>query len=126
MDLFSVNDESELLEPQLPDMYHTYVSKLLYLEKITLSDISTSVSFLTTRIMNPNFEDWKKMSRCMRYLNRNRYMKLILHADNVPMNKWCVYESYEVHPYFRSHTGFFLMLGKGSIDSYSLKQKLNT
>ena len=44
----------------------------------------------------------------------------------MPVNKWWVDESYAVHPDCKSHTGGLLILGKGAIACYSVKQKLCT
>eukprot|EP00978_Attheya_sp_CCMP212_P043733 scaffold290459_cov35-Attheya_sp.AAC.1 len=53
-------------------------------------------------------------------------MPLTLEADILHIIKWWVDASYAVHPDAKSHTGGTMSLGKGSIFSASLKQKLNT
>eukprot|EP00980_Cylindrotheca_fusiformis_P020849 scaffold7838_cov89-Cylindrotheca_fusiformis.AAC.1 len=40
--------------------------------------------------------------------------------------QWWVDASYGVHPDLRSHTGATMMMGKGSLYSKSMKQKINT
>jgi hypothetical protein len=51
---------------------------------------------------------------------------LTLEADNLQVVKWWVDASYAVHPDMKSHTGATMTLGKGSVYSASVRQKLNT
>jgi hypothetical protein len=39
--------------------------------------------------------------------------------------KWYVDASFAVHPDFKSHTGAFMTLGKGAMQSIARKQKMN-
>jgi hypothetical protein len=50
----------------------------------------------------------------------------VLEAGDLAVVKWWVDGSYAVHPDMRSHTGAIMSLGKGSIYSTSIRQKLNT
>ena len=102
------------------------MAKLLYLAKRARPDIGTAIAFLTTRVINPNSDDWNKLVRCIRYLGSTPNLTLTLSANNVPLCKWWVDASYAVHPDCRSQTGSMMTLGKGAILSSSVKQKLNT
>ena len=51
---------------------------------------------------------------------------MILSADNLYVIKWYVDSSFVVHPDFCSHTGVIMTYGRGSLQSMSKKQKLNT
>jgi hypothetical protein len=45
-------------------------------------DIQTPVAFLTTRVKNPDEDDWRKLKRVLKYLNGTKYLKLRLTVDN--------------------------------------------
>ena len=62
----------------------------------------------------------------MKYLNGTQDDVLILSADDLSIIKWYVDAAFAVHPDFRSHTGGTMTYGKGTIQSQSRKQKLNT
>ena len=64
--LNEVNDNSEKLNDTMRDTFHHLTAKLLYLSK------RARLSFLTTRIMQPDIDDWKKLSRCLKYLRGTR------------------------------------------------------
>jgi len=50
-------------------------------------------------------------------------MTLMIEPDDEA--KWWVDSSYAVHPDMKSHTGIYMMLGKGDMYTASCKQKLN-
>lgn len=83
------------------------------------------VSFLTTRVQNPDVDDFKKLGRCIRYLRDTKDMTLTLECNSGGAIKWWVDASFGVHPDCRSHTGATMSLGAGSIYSSSTKQKIN-
>ena len=49
-----------------------------------------------------------------------------LEADNAMVVKWWIDASFAVHPDMKSHTGATMLIGKGSVSSTLIKQKLNT
>ena len=51
-------------------------------------------------------------------------MVLTLEADDLKMMRWCIDASFAVHDNMRGHTGA-LTVGKGSIHSERIKQKIN-
>ena len=89
-------------------------------------DIQTAVAFLTTRVTKPDVDDEKKLARVMKYLRGTTELTLTLEVGDLTVMKWWVDASYAVHPDMRSHTGGTFSLGKGSIYSTSIRQKLNT
>ena len=66
--LNEVNDNAEKLSDTMCDTFHHLTAKILYLSKRARPDLQTAVSFLTTRIMQPDIDDLKKLSRCLKYL----------------------------------------------------------
>jgi Reverse transcriptase (RNA-dependent DNA polymerase) len=124
--LFTVNPNSKPLSTERADLFHRMTAQLLYLCKRARPDLQTAVSFLTTRVQKPDDDDFKKLARCVRYLKRTSHYPLTLEANSMTAIKWWVDASYAVHPDMRSHTGGTMSLGKGSVYSSSIRQKMNT
>jgi hypothetical protein len=124
--LFTVNDTPEFLDKETADLFHHLTAKLLFVAKRARPDIQTAVAFLTTRVKKPDKDDYKKLTRVMKYLRSTPDLSLTLEDDNTHVVKWWVDASFAVHPDMKSHTGGTLSLGKGSVYSASTRQKLNT
>jgi len=126
--LFVIRDESEarkLKEEQALAFHHT-VAQLLFMVTRARRDIQTAVAFLTTRVKNPDEDDWGKLKRVLKYLNGTKYLKLKLTMDNLGVLKWYVDGSHNVHWDCKGHGGAVFTLGRGATSSYSRKVKLNT
>ena len=102
------------------------MAKSLFATKRACPYIATAVSFLTTRVTEPDEDDWKTLVRMIRYLNGSPDLPLNLKVDSTSIVKWWVDDSYAEHTDCRSQTGGTGSLGKVSIISTSTKQKLNT
>jgi hypothetical protein len=124
--LFTVKADADILDEDNADTYHRFTAKLLYLCKRARPDLQPTVAYLTTRVMEPNVDDWKKLTRGIQYLRGSKELYLTLEADDGIDIKWWVDASFAVHPDMRSHTGATVSLGKGSVYSLSRKQRLNT
>jgi len=79
--------------------------QLLYLAKRTRPDILPTVSFLCTRVQQPDVDDWKKLGRCLRFIRGTKDDPLTLEAKSMTSLYWWVDASFAVHPNMRSHTG---------------------
>ncbi len=106
--------------------YLLYLSKQLYNPQHARPDVSTAIAFLTTRVRDPDIDDWRKLSHLVEYLRVHRLRPLIMSADGCGVLMWYVDASFAVHPNMRSHTGGGLTLGRGFPIVISTKQKLNT
>ena len=124
--VFQIREGTSKLTPERQKLYHRFTAKLLYASKRVRGDISYAVAFLTTRVQNPNEDDWNKLTRVVGYLKSTLDMCLALEADNANIIKWWVDAAYAVHVDCRSHTGATMTLGKGAVYNTSTKQKLNT
>ena len=124
--LFEVNDKDELLHEKQAEMYHSLVMKLMWIEKRARPDIETAVSFLSTRVSQPNMGDWRKLKRVLQYLKTTIHLKRIIGADNLHSLFTWIDASYAIHPNMRSHTGGCMSMGIGTLHCKSSKQKLNT
>jgi len=124
--LFDINPNCDKLDPERSELFHHITAQLLYLCKRARPDIQTAVAFLCTRVTSPDLDDWKKLARCIRYLRGTVELPLTLEADPNLSLRWWVDASFAVHHDMRSHTGSTMTLGKGSIYSASIRQKINT
>jgi hypothetical protein len=98
----------------------------MFLCKHGQSDIQPAISFLASRVTEPNECDWKKRLRVMVFLKTTREDLLVLKADDTQTLKWYIDAAFAVHGDMKSHTGSILSLGKGMIVSDSTKQKVNS
>ena len=125
--LFTVraDDERELLSEEMASQFHRTTAQLLFLCLRARLDIQTAVSFFTTRVREPDMDDWKKLRHCLSYLKGTLHMKRYLSADGLTNIMWWVDGSYGVHWDSKGHTGAMMSMGKGAIVSVSRKHKLN-
>jgi hypothetical protein len=125
--LFEVNETDPVILDELTSvLFHHHVAKLLFLCKRARPDIQTAVAFLCTRVKGPDTDDYKKLTRVVRYIRGTLEMPLALEANNMHIVKWWVDASFVVHPDMKSHTGGIMSLGKGAVYGSSTRQKLNT
>jgi hypothetical protein len=124
--LFNVNDQSDKLNDEKKDTFVHYVMQLLYLSQRARPDIRTTISFLCTRLINPDIDDYKKLTRVMKYLQGTIDLPLILSSDNSGEIQWWVDASFATHPDMKGHSGGTMSMGTGSVYSTSIKQKMVT
>ena len=67
-------------------------------------DIQTAVSFFTTRVKEPDQDDWGELRRCLMYLKGTLYMKRHVSVDSLTNIVWWVGRSYGVHWDSKGHT----------------------
>ena len=89
-------------------------------------DIRQTSMVLSTRVKEPNENDWKKLVIMIKYFNGKMKNYLNPSDDYLKVVKWYVDSSFVVHPYFESHTRAIMTMGQGYMESVSNKQKLNT
>jgi hypothetical protein len=126
--LFTIrpDGESVLLEEKRDIAFHQCVAQLLFASARARKDIQPAVAFLTTRVREPDEDDWLKLKRLMRYIRGTIHMPLILRAESLNVIKWWVDASFATHDNCRGHTGATMSMGKGSVIGMSKKQKINT
>ena len=124
--LFKIDEDCEKLAPKKKEVFHHLVAKTLYVTKRARPDTCTAVAYLTTRVREPDKDDWTKMVHMMKYIRGTRKLPLILSANGSGILKWWVDASFAVHPNMRGHTGGGLSMGTGFPIVTSTKQKLNT
>jgi hypothetical protein len=68
--LFKVNETNPWLPAKNDEQRHTWTAQGLLLCKHGWPDICSAVAYLTTRVRNPNQDDWNKLMRMMRFLKQ--------------------------------------------------------
>ncbi len=63
--LFKVCDDGKKLNEEQAEAFHHTVYQLLFAANRVWQDIQTAVSFLTTRVRDPDEDDWKKLVRVL-------------------------------------------------------------
>ena len=66
--LFKVDDDCWKLKPKKAKEFHNLVAKTLYATKHARLDTCTAVAFLSTRVREPDEDDWNKLIYLMKYL----------------------------------------------------------
>jgi hypothetical protein len=124
-DLFKVDESAVKLQSAKAKVFQTIVAKALYVSKQARLDTSLAIAFLTTRVRQPDEDDWRKLHHLIVYLKSTCKLPLVFGARNTGVLHWYVDASFAVHPYMRGHTGGVLTLGTGAPVVTSTKQKLN-
>ena len=123
--LFNVNPDCNKLGGEKASEFHHLTEKLLYLSKRARPDLQTAVSFLTTRVQEPDEDDYKKLGRCIRYLQDNADILLTLEINDSGIICWWVDASFAIHPDMKSHTSATVSMGGGCPFLLSLRQQIN-
>jgi hypothetical protein len=113
--LYKVNESNPTyLDTDTTEMFHLLTMQLQYLAQRGCPDILQAVSFLSSRVQQPE------------YLQSTKDLVLRLSTDTQGTIYWWVDVSYAVHPNMHGHTGGTMSMGRGSVYSTSTKQKLVT
>ena len=66
--LFRIDEDCAKLLPAKAKAFHNIVAKTLYATKRSRPDTCTAVAYLTTRVREPNTDDWTKLAHMITYL----------------------------------------------------------
>ena len=124
--LFEVDENGVKLKPEQKDIFHEFFEKLMFFGNQERPDLQTAISFLSTRVREPDTEDYKKLIRLMKYLKSTKDILLTLEAKNSGCIQWWVDASFAVYLDMKSHSGAMMSMEQGAAISGSKKQKLNT
>ena len=95
--LFKIREDWKKLPEELARQFQRTTAQLLFLCKRAQPDVETLVSFLTTRVKEPDEDDWAKLKHRLMYLKGTLYMKRYMTADTLNIIIWWVDASYGVH-----------------------------
>ena len=91
--------------------FHRLVAKILLATKRARPDTCTTISFLTTRVREPDNDYWDKLVHIMKYIIGTMNLPLILSANGGVIVKWWIDGSFAVHPNIIGHTTGGLSMG---------------
>jgi hypothetical protein len=97
-DLFVTNEDCNKLNQDKAMAFHNITAKILFATKRARPDTCTAIAYLTTRVQEPDKDDWHKLSHLIKYLRKTKDLPLILSADSTGILKWWVDASFAVHP----------------------------
>ncbi len=110
-DLFKVDEDALKLSLLEAKSFHSMIAMMLYVMKQARPDTALAVAFLTTRVREPDKDDWQKLKHLIKYLKSNCDLLLVLGALNTGVLHWHVDASFATHPDIRGHTGGVLTMG---------------
>ena len=125
-DLFEVDPDSPLMEPQRAKDFHRGVAQCLYLACRARPDILCATIFLTTRVQQPSAQDGRKLMRLLKYLNGTRELGIVLGGDSDGNLGVQIYAdaAFNKHSDAKSHSGIFVTAGRGPVAAKSSKIKV--
>ena len=123
---FLVNEDYDKLNKEKFETFHKLVAMMLFATKIARPDTGTAISYLTTRVIDPDQSNWMKMVHLFKFVRVDNDLPLILSVDKSGILKWYIDGSHVVHPNMRGHTGKGPTIKQGFSISVLSKQKLNT
>ena len=96
--LFKTNlEDPKLLGEEKKKIFVHLVMQGLYLSQHGRPDIRMPISFLCSRLQNPDEDDYKKLTWLIRYLRGSKELILTLRANNDGIIRWWIDASYAVH-----------------------------
>ena len=122
--LYHTDENTRKLEPEKADRYHSITMQLAYLAQRGRPDIRMAVNFLSTRVAQPDEDDYRKLGRVLKYLQSTYDLILRLEGDQDGKVLWWADASYATHPDMKGQTGGCMTMGKGAVITASNKQKL--
>ena len=105
--------ESKDTRPVDAAVYRKLIGILMWLLQ-TRSDIHKEVNFLSRRVASPTMGDMAKLVRVLRYLNTSPDIGPTFYTEDGPVLCAHVDAAYGVHTDARSHTGYYLSIGRYS------------
>jgi hypothetical protein len=124
LSLYEKGVQLEALAAKDRQSFHSTVAKLLYIAIRCRPDILVAVSWLCTRVTDPNLQDSKKLLRVLKYLNGTRDLKLKLSTNNGLKIYGFIDASFAVHPDYKGQTGLAVTFGTGVVLAKSVKQRV--
>ncbi len=81
-DLFKVDKDASKLSPPEAKSFHSMIAMILYVTKQARPNTALAIAFLTTRVQEPDADDWWKLRHLINYLKSTHDLPLVLGALN--------------------------------------------
>ena len=69
----------------------------MYLSQCGRPNIRTAIAFLSSRVSNPDQDDYMKLGKVIKYLESTLHLTLQLQADETNLLQWWVDAAYATH-----------------------------
>ena len=87
--LFIMNREDpEKLNEEYDIVFHYVTENILYLDKRDRADLQLCVTFLCTRVKDPDKYNWKRLNQVMRYIWSTIGLPHVISVDKMNMLWW--------------------------------------
>ena len=96
--LFTTRPDAPKISPQEQEIFHHLTMQLMYLSQRGRPDIQTAAASLSSRVANPNQDDYMKLGKVIKYLENTLHLTLRLQADETNLLQWWVDAAYAIHP----------------------------
>jgi hypothetical protein len=123
--LFQIQPPTEArpLPEEQAHIYHHMTAQLLFLSRVRCN-IQTTAAFLTTRVKQPDEDDWGKLKHVLKYLHSTLSLPLTLFTKSLTNIVWYVDAAHQIHDDCKGHIGSILTFGRGATTSLSTEQKI--
>ena len=74
--LFTTRPDAPKINPQEQEIFHHLTMQLMYLSQRGRPDIRTAVAFLSSRVANPDQDDYMKLEKVIKYLENTIHLTL--------------------------------------------------
>ena len=123
--IFNDGKESEELNSEESEIFHTVTAKLLHICKRARLDLEPVIAYLCTRVSCSTKNDREKLDRVIRYVKRTMNDVRIVGARDLHTMLTWIDAAYAVYPNMRGQTGGMISFGTGVVHGRSSKQKVN-
>ena len=101
--------EATKLETTKAQELHNVAARGSFACERAKQDIQLAISFLCTRVKEPDKDNWGKSCQMMKCSKGTKCLRLKSSADNLNIAKWHIDASHAAHPDVKSHTGGAMM-----------------
>ena len=123
--LFTVIEDDVTLTGIQANLFWNLVAKILFISCRSRSNLKTALVFLTTQVLNPYGDDYKKLSCMIRYIREMRGMELTLEVKSIYTIQWWIDATYGMHPYLKGNYGVMMLLEKVVAASKLSRHRIN-
>ena len=95
--LFTTRPDAPKISPQEQEIFHHLTMQLMYLSQHGRPNIQTAIAFLSSRVSNPNQDDYMKLGKVIKYLENTLHLTLRLQANETNLLQWWVDAAYATH-----------------------------
>ena len=74
--LFTPRPDAPKTNPQEQEIFHHLTMRLMYLSQHGRPDIQTAVAFLSSRVANPDQDDYMKLGKVIKYLETHNTLDI--------------------------------------------------